>query len=759
MPNAAMPSDLSAALADRYRVERELGAGGMAKVYLAHDVRHDRDVAIKVLNAELAESLGRQRFVREIRMAAKLNHPHILPLYDSGECSGFLYFVMPVMQGQTLRSRLEAERTLPIDDAIRIATEVADALDYAHRQDIVHRDVKPENILLHEGHAIVADFGIGKAIVAAASESSTFTQIGVTVGTPAYMSPEQATGEELDGRSDLFALGCVLYEMLTGEVAFTGASAQATIARRFLYSPPPVTEKRTDISEEVAQLVARLLEKAPDDRFTSGAQVVSTLRASPTTSGPRAVSARPTAAAEKSIAVLPFTNMSADAENEFFSDGLTEELITDLSGVKALRVTSRNSSMQFKGTAKTPREIGRALGVRYLLTGSVRKAGSALRITVQLVDAEKDAPLWAEKYSGTMDDVFDVQERVSRAIVAALEVKLTSSEDVRLAARPIQNARAFELYLQARSELRRYGASLDHAQMLLERAVEIEGNSPPLRALRAFMEFSKVRGGTATDLRPLDVAESEARALIELMPDAPYGHALLGFVGYERGQLKEAARHLTRAMELDPADADVLFILIITLQAAGQIEAGQHLAKRFFDVDPLSPFSGAMMCCTEWFAGHLGKHGDKLEGSLALDPQNPILRWALGYNYALTGRFDDAAEHAAWMVAHTPDLSYTIQLSALVDAAQGRRDAARATLARSDVTLLDAHQTFHVSESYAMAGETTRALELLERAVDFGMYPYKFYAEFCPFMAPLRGMPEFNRIVAKAARRVAEFSA
>jgi serine/threonine protein kinase/Flp pilus assembly protein TadD len=750
---------LTTALADRYRIERKLGQGGMASVYLAHDVRHDRDVAIKVLDAELAESLGRQRFVREIRLAARLNHPHILALYDSGECDGILYFVMPVMQGQTLRSRLETERTLPVDDAVRIASEVADALDYAHRHDVVHRDIKPENILLHEGHAVVADFGIGKAIVAAASESSTFTQIGVTIGTPAYMSPEQATGEELDGRSDLFALGCVLYEMLTGDVAFSGTTAQATIARRFVYSPPPVREKRDDVSPEVAALVAKLLEKAPADRCPTGAYVVSTLRAA-TTSGPRAVTTPPAETSTgKSIAVLPFTNMSADVDNEFFSDGLTEELITDLSGVKALRVTSRNSSMQLKATTKAPREIGRALGVRYLLTGSVRKSGSALRITAQLLDAEKDAPLWADKYSGTMDDVFDVQERVSRAIVDALQVTLTTSEEVRLAARPIQNAGAFELFLQARAEMRRYGVSLDHARLLLERAIEIEGQSPPLRALGAFMEFSKVRAGTATDLRPLDVADAEARALIELVPDAPYGHALLGFLAYERGQLKEAARHLTRAMEIDPADTDVLFFLTITLQAAGQIEPAQKLAKRFHEVDPLSPLSGAMLCCSDWFSGNVGNHVDAMERSLALDPQNAIIRWALGYTYSLMGRFADAAVQAKWMSTHTPELPYTSQLSALVDAAEGRREAALASIARVDRAALDAHHTFHLSESVAMAGDTTRALELLDWAVDHGMYPYRFYAEFCPFMAPLRGMPEFDRIVAKAARRVAEFSA
>jgi len=750
---------LTSTLADRYRIERELGQGGMATVYLAHDLRHDRDVAIKVLNADVAESLGRQRFVREIRMAARLNHPHILPLYDSGESDGFLYFVMPVMQGQTLRGRLEAERALPIDEALRIATEVADALDYAHRQDIVHRDIKPENILLHEGHAVVADFGIGKAIVAAAAESPAFTQLGATVGTPAYMSPEQATGEDLDGRSDLFALGCVLYEMLTGEIAFSGSSAQATIVRRLVYSPPPVTAKREEVTAEVAELVNRLLEKVPANRCATGAQVVAMLRAA-TTSGWRAVTARSASSSpEKSIAVLPFTNVSADADNEFFSDGLAEELITDLSGVKALRVTSRNSSMQFKATTKTPREIGRALHVRYLLTGSVRKAGGALRITAQLLDTEKDAPVWAEKYSGTMDDVFDVQERVSRAIVDALEVELTTSEIVRLAARPIQNARAFELYLQARAEMRRFGASLDNARLLLDRAVEIEGESPPLRAMRAFMEFSRVRGGTAHDLRPLEIAESEARALIELVPDAPYGHALLGFVGFERGHLKEAARHLTRALELDPADPDVLFFLAITYQAAGQIEAAQALAAQFYEADPLSSFAAMLVSIAEWFAGRAGNRIEAIESGLAMDPQNPIIRWALGYTYALVGRTADVATQVSWMREHVPRMSYTVQLASLVDAVQGRRAEALAALAHLDFAPLDAHQTFHLAESFAMAGQTARALELLEWAVDHGFYPVRFFAEWCPFVAPLRGMPEFDRIVAKAARRVAEFDA
>jgi serine/threonine protein kinase/Flp pilus assembly protein TadD len=750
---------LTASLAGRYRIERELGRGGMATVYLAEDLRHDRGVALKVLNPDVAQSLGRERFVREIRLAARLNHPHVLPLYDSGEADGLLYFVMPVMKGQTLRDRLAQERTLPVDEAVRLAAEVADALDYAHRHDIVHRDIKPENILLHEGHAVVADFGIGKALVAAAESTATFTQIGVTVGTPAYMSPEQAAGEELDGRSDLFALGCVLYEMLSGEVAFTGPTAPATIAKRFVYSPPAVCSVRADVPDALGETVTRLLAKDPDQRHATGAQVVAALRVANTPPGVRAAARPADAQPAKSIAVLPFTNMSADQDNEFFSDGLTEELITDLSGVTALRVISRNSSMQRKGSTKSPRELGEELGVRYLLSGSVRKAGNALRITAQLVDAQTDAPLWAEKYNGTLDDIFDVQERVSRSIVDALQVKLSTAESVRLAERPISDPRAFELFLQARDELRHLGASSSRAEVLIRSAMEIEGESPPLRALRAFMWFSQVRAGLNADLAPLHAADTEARALIEVAPDAPYGHALLGFVGYERGAHKEAVRHLSRALELDPADPDVLFYLVIALQAAGQSEPALAAAKRFHAVDPLSPFAWLGLEVVEWNAGRAGARVDAMERAMELDPENPIIRWGLGYTYALVGRVADAGVQARWMLTRVPRLPYTVQLSSLVDAIEGRQAAARDALAGVDLTPLDAHHTFHLSESLAMAGDTTRALELLERAVDRGFYPHAFIAEYCPFMAPLRGKPEFERIAAKAARRVAEFSA
>ena len=741
-------------LGERYTLTAELGRGGMAVVYRAQDTRHGRDVAVKVMLPNVADAVGSERFLREIETAARLQHPNIVPVFDSGETAGQLYFVMPLIEGESLRARIERGGRLDVDEAVRIAREVADALSYAHAQGIIHRDLKPENIMLTRGHALLADFGIARA-GASDERTAMMTRPGTVLGTPTYMSPELAVGDSnIAPASDVYALGCVLFELLTGSPPFTGDSFQSILMKRVTTDAPRVRSRRPEVSSTLDEAVARALARDLSRRFATAQAFASALSGYTLGAGAGARQVN----GDHSIAVMPFANVSADADNEFFSDGLTDEIITDLSGVKHLRLVSRNSSMRLKGSTKPLQEIGRDLGVRYLLTGTVRKAGTALRITAQLVDAESDTPLWAEKYSGTLDDVFDVQERVSRAIVSALQLQLSSSEDKRLASRRISDPRAFELYLHARNELRHYGASTERANTLLQRAVEIEGNTPALRALRGFMEFSKVRGGTSADRGPLAVAELEARALIDLVPDAPYGHALLGFVSYENGDLQQAARRLMRAMELDPTDVDVLFFLCITLQAAGQIEQAQELARRFHAVDPLSPFSGAMLCAGEWFAGNIGGHLDALERSLTIDPENPIIHWALGYTYALMGRVADASRRAAWMRTHVPHLPYTVQLSALLHGMDGRREEALRLLSAVDMTPLDAHQTFHIAESYAMAGDTPRALTLVEHAVDHGMYPYKFYAEYCPFMVPLRGDAEFDRILAKAARRVQAFN-
>ena len=420
---------------------------------------------------------------------------------------------------------------------------------------------------------------------------------------------------------------------------------------------------------------------------------------------------------------------------------------------------ARASSLHLKGTTKGLREVGHTLGVRYVLTGSARKAGNALRITAQLSDTTTDEQLWAEKYSGTMDEVFDVQERVSRAIVNALQVTLSASESDRLAERPIKNPRAFELYLRAQVLVRRYGASMDQVNALLDRAIEIEGPTPPLRALRAYLWITQLRAGMSTDPQHLARAEAEARTLIGLAPGAAYGYSLLGFISYERGQLADTVRYLTMALERDGSDADAWFFRGIALEAAGQAEAAIAAGRRFLEADPLSPMAGVLLNSAYWFVGRPEEGLDAHERGLQLDAENPIIHWSLGYAYALLGRTADARAHGTWMQVHVPQMPYTVQLAALLEAIEGRSDQARALLATTAEASFDAHITFHLSESYAVAGDSQTALRLLEQAVERGFYPYDYIATHCPFLASLRGTAAFDRIAERAAARVAEFTA
>ena len=330
----------------------------MATVYLARDVKHDRDVAIKVLRDDVAASVGRERFLREIQLAAKLSHPHILPLYDSGDADGALYYVMPNVQGQSLRDRMDAQGQLPMHEAVRIASEVAGALDHAHRLGIIHRDIKPENIMLQDGHALVADFGIGKAI--SDTTNDTLTQAGMSVGTPAYMSPERAVGEEVDGRSDVYSLGCVLYEMIVGEPPFTGPTVQAVIAKRFVQTPLDVAALREGVPRPVPRAVQQALARVAVDRHETAAHFITALNeVEPATSK--------SAAPAKSLAILPFENLSADPDNQYFADGIADDILDALVQIDGLHVAARNSAFSFSwqghGTGRDRREAECGHGV------------------------------------------------------------------------------------------------------------------------------------------------------------------------------------------------------------------------------------------------------------------------------------------------------------------------------------------------------------------------------------------------------------
>ena len=462
-------------LAGSYTIDRELGRGGMATVYLAQDCKHDRVVALKVLHPDLAASLGPDRFLREIKLAARLNHPHILPLFDSGASDGFLYYVMPYVEGESLRERLDREQQLSVDDALHHTRAIASALDYAHRQNIVHRDIKPENVMLYEGEAMVMDFGIAKAVSAAGSE--TLTQTGMMVGTPAYVSPEQAAGEtNLDGRSDQYSLACVLYEMLTGERPFTGPTAQAVLAKRFTETVKPLREVRKNVPEYVERAVSRAMSTDVDGTVRDFGDVRAGAGFGLTTPNETPTVPQPVVSAAKSVAVLPFANMSNDPENEYFTDGMAEEIINALTKIQSLRVASRTSSFAFKGKNEDIGEIGRKLKVSTVLEGSVRKMGNRLRITAQLVNVADGYHLWSERYDREMEDVFAIQDDISQAIVVALRVILSEGEKKQIEkARAVVNVEAYDFYLRGRQyfhQLRR--KSLEYARQMFNRAIEID---------------------------------------------------------------------------------------------------------------------------------------------------------------------------------------------------------------------------------------------------------------------------------------------
>jgi eukaryotic-like serine/threonine-protein kinase len=738
---------LRQSLQGRYALERELGAGGMATVYLARDVRHDRLVALKVLREELAATLGPDRFLQEIRTTARLQHPHILPLLDSGEAAGRLFYVMPYVAGETLRARLEREPSLPLVDVVRLAAQLATALESAHRSGVIHRDIKPENILLTEGLPLLADFGIALAVEQSGGDRLTST--GTSIGTPAYMSPEQVLAAgPIDARSDQYSLACIVFEAIAGRPPFRAATSFATLTEHVNAPVPALTSPAGPVPAALAEVVRRALAKTPADRFASVGEFAAALNAALATA-PTPV--RSEARDEKTIVVLPFDNLSPDPGDAYLADGLTEELTADLARIRALRVTARNSAVAAKARTRDVREIARLLGTRYVLEGSVRRAGAALRITAQLIDGVTDAHLWSEKYSGTMDDVFAMQERISREIVDALAVQLSVEERRELEAHPVANLEAYQLYLQVSQALKEMtAASVVQARALLDRALALEGENDVLLGLYGVMELYAYSLGFDVNEDALRRGDAYATRALARNPRSALGLHAKAILA-EKTDLARSVHYLRQSIAIDPIP-EAMALLAFGLAMRGEEVDAMRYARRSVPLDPLSAAVLSFVSGAAWHSGARDEAVAWIEAGLRSMPDNPTIGFFAGYVMVVTGQSERALTLLDRAAASTDESFFQVFPAMLAQALRQQSVASLPEAFRPAVSK-DPHGSHMLAEIYMAAGRRDEALSWLGNAIRLGVVNTRYMTEQSPFFSTLRGDPDFEALVADARQR------
>jgi serine/threonine-protein kinase len=704
----------------------------MSTVFEADDLRHRRRVAIKVLRSDLASAVGADRFQLEIETSANLRHPHIVPLFDSGGVGDVLFYVMPLIAGESLRARLQREGQLPVDDAVRIARQVGGALDYAHERGVVHRDIKPENILLERGHAVITDFGIAR-VVSAARSANTLTQAGTSLGTPAYMSPEQIAGEQdLDGRSDQYSLGCTLYEMLAGHPPFTGTTLERLYYQQLMETPPPVSQFRSAVPAHVVTAIRRALAKSRHGRFETASAFVTALTM-PVPDRGRA----------RAVAVLPFLNFSTDPENEHFADGMTEDVIAQLSKIGSLRVVSRTSVMPFKKREQGLKEIASGLNVESLVDGSVRRAGSRVRIVAQLIDAATEQHLWSETYDRELTDIFAIQSEVALHIAHALEAELTSDERARIERPPTADVHAYQFFLLGRHNLVMFTRdSLRRSLTLFQGAIERDPSYAAAWAgvAMAWTELGELAAEPPDTWYP--AARSAAQRAIELDDELADAHCQAAFVKlvYEF-DWSGAEAEFRRALELNPSHADAWDLYGRLCSAQGRHDEAITMQQRARELDPLThKFDVAT---TLLRAGRYEEAVQAAREGMAFDVDGARGNATLGWGLILLGRVDEGITALERSVADQPDEPIWLAQLGQAYAMSGMEEKARRVLHRLEVLAETRFVSpYHLAYTYTGLGDYDRAVELLEQAVERRTGAvYGLGGTF--LFAPLRSHPGF----------------
>ncbi len=733
---------VATALADRYRIERELGRGGMATVYLADDLKHGRRVAVKVLHPELAAALGTERFVREITIAANLNHPHILPLFDSGRTDGradgltdsYLYYVMPFIDGETVRQKLERATRLEVSEVVKIAAGVADALDYAHRQGVVHRDIKPENILLHEGRPIVADFGIARAVAAAGSER--LTETGLAVGTPDYMSPEQALGDRnLDGRSDIYALGCVVYEMVAGRRPFEGDTAQAIVAKHVASTAPALRTIDPGIPLYLERAVARALAKEPDSRFKTAADFAEAL-----TSG---IVVAPVG--RQRLAVLPPVNLTNDAQQAYLIMGLHEALISQL-GCGCVAVLARTSVLQYTGTEKPVRQIGAELGVQSIVESSLFRANDTVGVQARLIDCDTEEGVWSGQFEAEVGNIFRLYRDVAGSIADEIQVVL-APEQPTLAPRAI-NPEAYEAYMRGRMHQELFTPpEFDVAMEYYQKALAIDPDYAAVYSGIALVWGSRVVLGVTPPLEGGPKWKEAAERAVALDPNLAEAHQALaqGHAWYD-WDWQAAEREFTRAIELGPNEPQARAFYGHYLSMMTRFDEAAAQLEKALVIDPHNPFTNTL-------AGAVAAQGRRWQEAVGrLDPvmrsaPNPLARVVLGWSsYHLGSEAEGIAGWADYfaMLGDSEVEGALRAYDTTGDFAGSCRAAAEILAGRSQAMYV---KPMNIVVLYDLAGDHDSAIEWLERSYELKDHEMAYLAVFPGFTDEFREDPRFKAML------------
>ena len=780
---------LQSVIGASYPIERELGRGGMATVYLARDLRHDRLVALKVLRPDLAVALGPERFEQEIRVAARLQHPHILTVLDSGGTGSVLWFTMPFIEGESLRTRLDRERQLPIEEAVRLTCEVADALECAHSHGIVHRDIKPANILLSgvpvsgrvgsgQDHALVADFGVARSLVDQPSDR--ITQTGIVLGTPAYMSPEQASGERyLDARTDVYSLACVLYEMLVGEPPYTGPTPQAITAKRLSDPVPSARRLRDALPPSVDAVLRRGLARAAADRYRTAREFGEALAAAfrgaaessrnlqPILAGlvlvllaiagimwyrstqHEGVASSPANGLASRLAVLPFTNFGDDSGQKYLADGLTEETISALSRIRGLRVIARTSVMKYRGSDKTVAEIGRELEVGSVLEGSIRRTGGRLHVRVQLVDTKTQEPRWGQDYDRDVSDASAIQQEMAERVAQELNVQPRPGEGDQGTKPATDNVEAYDAYLRGlfyrNAAEAGTAAEGDSAIAFFQRATTLDPNFALAHAAlaRAYIFRLFQYDPAPRWQREAFVELEKALTMDPNVAEAYVARAELSWTKANNFRAEEAIRDLQRAIALKPGLKEAHGALGRIYYHVGLLDEALRELRINMELDPSDLFPLSRIAFTHWAQ-------QKFDTALAEFNRAPgeytnraLILFSLGRR---SEAFETLAQHP-----DSADVSYRASVLAVVLAGSGRAREARRQIpiAETGVGLSHFHHAaYNIAGAYALMGDHAAAVRWLRRTADEGFPCYPLFAADRT-LDSLRSDPQFIQFMAE----------